>query len=257
MKRTGWIVAMAVLTSLALVASRRRAGHEGLLVFAAASLRDACTELGRSFTARGGATVHFNFAGSNELAYQLLAGAHADVFLSADELQMDRVESAELLAAGSRRALLSNALVVIAPGAERAGPFSPTLLAQADRIAIAHPEAVPAGRYARAWLEREGIWETVRDRVAPAPHVRGALATVAAGGAPFGIVYRTDASSSDAVCVVFAVPGERVPPIRYPVARLARIEHEAEARAFLEFLAGDAARAIFERHGFGVIADGR
>lgn len=256
MKNAGWFVAATVLTSFAFVASRRRAEHDGLLVFAAASLRDACAELGRSFTAREGSAVLFNYAGSNELAHQLLAGARGDVFLSADELQMDRVEGAELLAAGSRRALLSNALVVIAPVGDRVGPFSPTLLAQADRVALAHPEAVPAGRYARAWLEREGVWETVRDRVAPAPHVRGALAVVAAGGAAFGIVYRTDAALSDAVRVVFAVPGDRVPPIRYPVARLARTEREREACAFLEFLAGDAARAIFERHGFGVITDG-
>jgi len=136
-KRAGWIASAAALSALALVVSRRSDGSDELLVFAAASLRDACAELGRSFTAGGGASVHFNFGGSNELALQLLAGARADAFLSADELQMDRVESAGLLAAGSRRALLSNTLVVVAPASDPPGavPFTPALLAAADRIA--------------------------------------------------------------------------------------------------------------------------
>jgi molybdate transport system substrate-binding protein len=151
-----------------------RAQAEELLVFAAASLTDVLEELARGFESATGHRVLFNFAGSNDLARQIRAGAPADVFLSADVSQMDAVERDGLVRAGERVALLSNALVVVVPAHAAAAPASPAELVAVRRLALADPQAVPAGVYARRWLEARGLWPALRERVVRAGRVRGA-----------------------------------------------------------------------------------
>lgn len=220
------------------------------LVFAAASLREVCAELAAEFERAGGEPVQFHFAGSNLLARQIVAARRADAFLSADEHQVDLVEAAGLVSPGTRRALLTNELVVVVPIDSELRIEAATDLRAVDRLSLANPELVPAGRYARAWLEDQGLWSEVSERVFPALDVRAALAAVEVGAADAGVCYATDAATSQRVRIAYRVPVERAPRIVYVACAL---ESSASGRAFVEFLAGPAARAIFERHGFGVL----
>jgi molybdate transport system substrate-binding protein len=233
-----------------------------VLVFAAASLSDALAEAGRVCAAAGGPRAVFNFAGSNELARQVAAGAPAQVFISADRAQVARLEAAGTVRAGESFPLLGNSLVVIVPRASEARPLAdPGGLLTFARLSIADPEAVPAGVYVRRWLERAGLWKQLAPRVVPALDVRAALAAVAAGNLPAGIVYATDAASTDRVRVIYRVSADAAPEIRYYVAPLARpsapsspsAAASAQAAAvadFQAFLRGPVAREIFVRHGF-------
>jgi molybdate transport system substrate-binding protein len=221
-------------------------------VFAAASLTDSLSEVLSLFEAsRPGIRVVPQFGASNDLARQILAGAPAHVFLSADERQMDRVAAAGWIEDGWRRDLLSNQLVVVEA---RAGPSrirGPQDLERVERIALGDPEAVPAGVYARQYLEKLGLWERLRSRVVPTLDVRAARAAVASGNVDAGFVYRTDASLEGRVRVAFEVPREEGPPIAYPLALMRG--GSDEARALYRFLGSTEARAVFERHGFVVL----
>src|SRR5713101_8651997 len=172
--------------------------------YAAASLRDVLQQLAPVCEEAAGAHLVFNFGASNDLARQIEAGNKADVFFSADEAWMDQVAQAGLVDAESRHSLLSNRLVVVGlkdtplnvrSARDLVGP-------NVRRISLANPEAVPAGKYAKAWLEKSGLWDGIRDRVLPGLDVRAALAAVEAGGAEAGVVYRTDAAMSKRVRVV-------------------------------------------------------
>jgi molybdate transport system substrate-binding protein len=228
------------------------ASAEELTVFAAASLTDALQEIGGSYRNETGTAVGFSFGASSDLARQIVAGAPADVFFSADTAQMDAVEKAGLVAPGDRVDLLSNVLVVI----EGAGAIS-TLAAPADlagvrRLALADPEAVPAGVYARKWLESIGLWELLQQRVVPLLDVRAALAAVASGNADAAIVYRTDAALSKRVRIAFEVPKAEGPSILYVVAAISSSRNPA-ARAFVKRLRSAEAARVFEKHGFIVL----
>jgi molybdate transport system substrate-binding protein len=233
------------------------AAADELLVFAAASTSDAMAEVGRAFERSAGHHVACNFAASSTLARQLLAGARADLFLSADAEKMDQVERAGLVARADRRDLLSNQLVVVVPA--RGVPTGDYKLARPDplrtakRIALADPAAVPAGLYARAWLEKRGLWREVEPKVVPTLDVRAALAAAAAGRVDAAIVYRTDALNAPDVRIAYVAPPEESPRIVYPAAPLARAPHAQAARALARFLAGPEARAIFARFGFIVL----
>jgi molybdate transport system substrate-binding protein len=220
-----------------------------LLVFAAASLTDALGEIGRSFEASTGVRVLFSFAGSNALARQIQAGAPADVFVSANLDRMDELESAGLVRPEDRVNLLSNRLAIVVAASSRLVVETPGDLTQVRRLALGDPEAVPAGIYARRWLERVGIWTRVRERVIPTLDVRAALTAVESGGAEAGIVYRTDAAISHGVRVAFEVPPGEAPWIVYPAAVLAS-STVPEAHEFLGHLRSAEARAIFTRLGF-------
>jgi len=233
-------------------AAQRPAASDEVSVFAAASLADALIELGRAWQQRSGHAAVFNFAGSSDLARQIRAGAPADVFFSADELQMDALERDGLVRRADRHDLLSNVLVVIVPSGSTLRVASPSDLAGLGRIAIADPEAVPAGVYARTWLERLGLWSAVAPRVVPTLHVRAALAAVESGNAEAGIVYRTDAMESKRVRVAFEAGPEHAPAIRYPLAPLAAAKRPAVAE-LVAFLCSAPARAVFVRHGFLVL----
>jgi molybdate transport system substrate-binding protein len=247
-------LAVALGLTAALAAPARATGPESeeILVFAAASLTESLREIGEAFTARTGHRAVFSFAGSNELARQIRAGAPADVFVSADLARMEALVRAGLVREADRIDLLSNRLVVVAPSASSLELRRVGDLAGVRRLALADPEAVPAGVYARAWLTRRGLWERVREQVVPALDVRAALAAVESEAADAGIVYRTDAAASRRVRVVLEVPAGEGPRIVYPAAVLARSAKGA-ARAFLDELRSHAARAVFARRGFDVL----
>ena len=224
-----------------------------ITVFAAASLKEPLDEVARAFEARSGERVRIAYAASSALARQIEAGAPANLFISADVDWVDYLEPRGRVVGQSRVNLLANDLVLVAPAASavalRVAPGFP--LAQAlgaGRLALADPTAVPAGKYARAALERLGVWKSVEARIARADNVRAALAFVARGDAPLGIVYRTDAIAERGVRVVDAFPRDTHPPIIYPAVLVAPAS--PAARALHRFLLSPEARAIWGRHGF-------
>jgi molybdate transport system substrate-binding protein len=230
---------------------------ERLVVFAATSLKDALDEVNEAFRREKGTESSTSFAASSTLAKHIEAAAPADVFISADLDWMDYLAEKKLIKPETRANLLGNRLVLIAPADSTAkfaiGPNFP--LAQAlgnGRLAIADPEAVPAGKYGKAALEALGAWSAVADRLAPAANVRSALALVARGEAPLGIVYQTDAASSKSVKIVGTFPEDSHPPIIYPMAVMASSTNPA-AVDYLAYLKSPAARAIFEKYGFAVL----
>jgi molybdate transport system substrate-binding protein len=226
-----------------------------IVVYAAASLRDVLQRLAPACETSIGARLVFNFGASNDLARQIEAAGKADVFLSADEAWMDRVAKAGLVDAASRRSLLSNRLVVVGASdsvlkiASASDLGSPAV----RRVALAYPEAVPAGKYAKAWLEKAGVWTSVADRVVPLPDVRAALAAVESGAADVGVVYRTDAVISKQIKVLFEVPAADGLRISYAVAALGGRPNLERARRVVAFLAGPEASAVFEGSGFIVL----
>ncbi|NJC34203.1 molybdate transport system substrate-binding protein [Sphingomonas jejuensis] len=224
------------------------------VVLAAASMQEALTAAADAFARTGQPRPVLSFAASSALARQIIGGAPADLFVSADEPWMDQLAARGLIAPRSRATLVSNRLVLVAGRGFR-GPLviRPRFpLAQAlgsGRLAIGDPAGVPAGRYARAALQRLGVWASLADRLAPAESVRAALALVERGAAPLGIVYATDVREASGVRVIGTFPAASHPPIRYPIARVARSANPAAER-FRRFLLGREARAIFRRHGF-------
>ena len=244
MERRSFLALLAVS-----LGPRSGTAGEEVVVFAAASLADALREIGSAFEARTGHRVVLSLGGSNDLARQIRAGAPAEVFVSASTERMDEVERAGLVRTADRVDLLSNRLVVVVPAA------AATVLATAEdlvgvrRLALGDPQAVPAGIYARQWLDKRGLWERLRDRVVPTLDVRAALAAVESGNADAGIVYRTDATISKRVRVALEVPAAEAPRIVYPAALLATSRGPA-ARAFYEHLRSPAAREVFGRLGF-------
>jgi molybdate transport system substrate-binding protein len=246
--------AAAVLAAAAVAPASAAEGEGGeITVFAAASLTDVLQEIGAAFRADTGIAVRFSFAASSALARQVEAGAPAHVFVSADAEWMDYLASRGRVDAATRRDVAGNELVLIAP-ADSTVELSITSgfgLAAAlgqGRLAVAEPATVPAGRYAKAALTALGAWESVEARLAPAENVRAALAYVARGEAPLGIVYRTDARVEPKVRVVDSFPAGTYPPIAYPAAALAGAP-EAAAE-FVQYLASEGAQDAFRRNGF-------
>jgi len=222
-----------------------------LVVSVAASVNDALEEIAGLYRAKTGVTVALNTGGSNTLARQIVEGAKAGLFLSADEAQMDVVEKAGRIVAGTRLRLLTNELVVIAPLPRADLTVDQLLLGKNTRIAMGDPAAVPAGVYARLWLIKQGQWKQVEPKVVPFPTVRAALAAVESERVDGGVVYRTDANPAR-VRVIATVSRKQHPylDIAYPVAVI-KGPAEVEAKRFLEFLRGPAARAVFDKRGFG------
>jgi molybdate transport system substrate-binding protein len=233
------------------VATGRAAAAAETTVFAAASLADALTEIGKAYEAASGHHVAFNFGATSDLARQIRAGAPADVFFSADRAQMDAVEQAGLVRTSDRRDVLSNALVVVVPGRTPRRLQAPSDIAAFDRIALADPQAVPAGVYARRYLESIGLWARLRGRIVPTLNVRAALAAVESENVPAAIVYRTDAAVSPRVRVAFEVPRDAGPAIVYVLAPLAAAS--PAARLFSDELASARAAGVYRKYGFIVL----
>lgn len=232
------------------------AGHSfagTITVFAAASLKNALDEAGRSYEAKSGDQVRISYAASSAIARQIEQGAPADLFISADRDWMDYLEQRSLIVARSRRDLLSNRLALIAPAdskvALRIGRGMPLARALGTgRLATAGPD-VPAGKYAKAALSALGVWSSVSGRLAQAENVRIALQYVARGEAPLGVVYDTDALAEPRVRIVGLFPESSHPRIVYPAALTAGAT-APKAGAFLTYLSGPESARIFRRHGF-------
>jgi len=248
--------AFAGLVAAATLSAPAVAQDKGIIVFAAASLKNALDEANAAWQRETGRKAAISYAGSNVLAKQIEAGAPADIFVSADLDWMDEVASKGLIDPASRTNLLGNALVLIAPKDEGdVGALKPgvdlAVALKGGRLAMGNVAAVPAGKYGKAALEKLGAWESLKDRIAQAENVRAALLFVSRGEAPLGIVYRTDAASDPGVRIVGTFPEGTHPPIVYPVA-LTRTA-QPDAKAFLDFLRSSKARPVFERQGFSVL----
>jgi molybdate transport system substrate-binding protein len=226
-----------------------------LLVSAAASLADVMPEIGKAWEARGGEKLIFNFASSSALVSQIEAGAPVDLLFTADEETMKRLTRSPGRIVGTPRMVVGNRLAVVVPkdrtfvvkdAADLAGR-------EVGRLALADPTAVPAGKYAKAWLEKRGVWAEVEKRVVPTLNVRAALAAVAAGEADAAVVYTTDVRALAGVQLAFAVPEAEGPRIVYPAA-VVTSKRSADATKLLDFLASPEAAAIFERFGFVPVA---
>jgi len=243
---------ICALAALMLIAAAPAARAGDLLVFAAASLKNALAEVDAGWKESG---VKTSFAASSALARQIEAGAPADIFIPADLDWMDYLDKKALVKAGTRGSLLGNAIVLVAPKSNRAAATIadlPGLLGKDGRLAMADTNAVPAGKYGKAALQHLKLWDAVAGRIAQAENVRAALALVARGEAPLGIVYATDAAAEPLVRVADTFPAGSHPPIIYPAAVLAGSKNPAAA-AYLAYLHGPDAAAIFARHGFTVI----
>lgn len=228
-----------------------------LHVFAAASLTEALQEISAAYEKEGGDRIVLNLGASSMLARQIQEGAPADLFLSADEEKMDGLEQRKLLLPGTRKSVLSNTLVIVVPDDSRLRITGAQDLAASGvrALALAEPQSVPAGIYAKEYLRKKGMWSQVIDRVIPTENVRAALAAVASGNADAGIVYKTDAQTAKRVRVAYEVPRGEGPAISYPFAILAGSKRPKAARKLLAYFASPRATAIFRRHGFLILGD--
>lgn len=250
-------LAALVLFALAALIQPSSTGAQearSVVVFAAASLKTALDDVAASWKGETGRTAAISYAASSALARQIEQGAPADIFISADLAWMDYLAENGLIKSETRAELLGNAIVLVAPkdsAAETtiAPGFDLQGLIGDGRLAMADTAAVPAGRYGKAALETLGVWDDVKDSVAEAENVRAALLLVSRGEAPLGIVYRTDAAADASIRIVGTFPEDSHPPVVYPAAVTASATHP-DATAFLDYLKTNAARALFERHGF-------
>jgi molybdate transport system substrate-binding protein len=258
LRRRGVLAAIAALIAAASVPPAAVAQDKSIVVFAAASLKNALDEVNGLFTKQTGIKVVASYAASSALMKQIEQGAPADVFLSADIDWVDYGAKHGLIKDDTRRDLLGNRLVLIAPkdskiGTVTIGPgFDLAALAGSGRIATGDVRAVPAGLYAKAALEKLGIWPSVESKLAMAENVRAALLLVARGEAPLGIVYETDAKIDPSVKIIGVFPEDSHPPIVYPVALIKNAK--PDAAQYLAFLSVPEARAVFERYGFRTLA---
>lgn len=229
----------------------------GPTVFAAASMKTALDEVDALWTAKTGKTVTVSYAASSALAKQIEQGAPADVFVSADIPWMDYVAGKDLIKADTRTDLLGNELVLVAPApASEKIDLAPGVALAAkigdSKVATGDPASVPVGKYAKASLEKLGIWTDVQPKIAGAENVRAALGLVARGEAKYGIVYATDAKAEPKVAVVGTFPKDSHPPIVYPVA-ITKDSKSPDAAAYLAFLKGPEAAKVFLGQGFTVL----
>jgi molybdate transport system substrate-binding protein len=224
-------------------------------VFAAASLTDSLQQIAANYEKSSGDKIIFNFAASGPLARQIQAGAPADIFISADEARADALAAKGLLVNESRRSLLGNVLVIVAP------PENTTIHGPADltnaavqRIALGELKTVPCGTYAKEYFTKLGLWPAVEPKSVPCESVRAVLATVETGNVDAGVVYKTDAAISKKVKVAYEVPLADGPKITYPTALVKGSPEPAAAQKFLAYLASADSARVFRSFGFIVLA---
>jgi len=256
MTRRFWI---SMLAGAALVTAIGPAAAQGrdVLVFAAASLKNAVDDIAGQWQRQTGKRVAVSYAASNNLIRQIEQGAPADIFMSADLDWMDYGQQKNLIKPETRVSLLGNHIVLIAPRDQTVSikiekGFDLAAALKGGRLAMGNVDAVPAGKYGKAALEKLGAWDNVKDHIAQAESVRAALLLVARGETPLGIVYQTDAASEPGVRIVGTFPDDSHPPIIYPVA-ITKDSNNAAAVEFLKYLRSPAARPAFERQGFTVL----
>ena len=233
------------------------AQNQDVVVFAAASLKNALDDVAAHWKSDSHRAPKISYAASSALAKQIEQGAPADLFISADLDWMNYLDQRKLLKPGTRFDLLGNRIALVAgkdftkpikigPGFDLAGALGN------GRLAMANVDAVPAGKYGKAALEKLGVWSLVANKIAPTADVRAALVLVARGEAPLGIVYQTDAAAEPSVHIVDLFPTDTHPPIIYPAALIATSKNP-DAKRFLDYLASPAAKPLFEKQGFTVL----
>jgi len=254
--------ALALTVAIPFPAPLKAQDSQAVVVFAAASMKNALDEIAGEWSKANKTEVKVSYAASSALAKQMENGAPADIFISADLKWMDYVAEKKLIKAGTRQNLLGNTLVLIARkdgkfNDIKIGPnFELSKLLGNDRLAVGQVDSVPAGIYAKAALEKLGVYKSVEAKLAQAENVRVALAYVARGEAPLGIVYGTDAASEKEVIVAGTFPEGSHPAIVYPVAQL-ETSKNPKAAEFLKSLSAPSAQAIFRKHGFSVLSAAR
>lgn len=257
------LVALAVGQAIAGAASWARADQ--VTVFAAASTADLMAAMAAPFEATAGDRLRLSIAASSTLARQIENGAPADVYLSANQAWMDYLARRDLIDAGSRTDLMGNRLVLIAPrGAPQTPPLPAPVTSSFDlagalgdgRLAIANPDHVPVGAYAKAALTALGVWPVVARRTARLADARAVVALVGRGEAPIGVAYASDAIGRSSIAVIGRFPENSHPPITYPIAVVAGGQRPAAAR-FIAFATSSAGRELIRRYGFRPIGDRR
>jgi molybdate transport system substrate-binding protein len=257
MLRRTFVAAVVLLVAASGFSTGARAND--FIVFAAASLKDALDAINTDWQKESGKHASISYAASSALAKQIESGAPADVFISADLDWMDYLDKKSLIAPGSRHDLLGNSLVLIAPAegnpvdVDIKADFPLAKLLNGGKLAMADPAAVPAGKYGKAALTKLGVWDAVSGQVAAAENVRACLLLVARGEAPYGIVYKTDATIEPKVKIVGTFPADSVPPIVYPIG-LTATSKNPDGPAFVTYLSTPAATKEFEHYGFTVLA---
>lgn len=254
--RIAWLTFTVVIAAFLQPAAAAEAPKPELVIFGAASLTNVLDEIRAAYRRETGLSLKFSYAASSALARQIEAGAKADVFLSADLEWMDYLQARNLIATGTRRNLLGNRLVLIAPAASAvqlkiAPGFALSAALGKGRLATGDPDSVPVGRYARSALTTLGVWNEVADRLVRAENVRSAMSFVSRGEAPLGIVYETDAFVDRTVRVVDVFPASSHLPIVYPVAATASAR--SGTQQFIAFLGSAPAVSLFEKYGFSVL----
>ncbi|MXV75756.1 molybdate ABC transporter substrate-binding protein [Candidatus Poribacteria bacterium] len=236
--------------------TERQQKQNELSVFAAISLKDALTEIGEAFAAENQAKVYFNFAASTTLQRQLEKGASGDVFISASPRQVLALETNGLLEAESRQNLLTNRLVLVSDEASEISVETPTNLVvpEISRIAIGHPDIVPAGAYAKEALTYFGLWEALHPKLIFGTDVRATLAYVTAGNVDIAIVYKTDTTLTENINVLYQLPSEAYTPIIYPAVVMKSSLRKQLARRFVTYLQSVESGEIFQKHGFNLLA---
>lgn len=255
-RKLAWVAGVV----LALAGVARAQAPEDVVVFAAASLQGSLDEVAAAWTQESGQRVVISYAGSAQLARQIERGAPAQVFISADLAWMDHLQQRRLVDAATRTDLLGNRLVIVTGANDPAPTMTPRTalaarLGESGRLAVADTASVPAGRYAKQALQAQDLWDAVAGRLVQADNVRAALAFVARGEVPLGIVYASDARAERRVRVLATFPADTHAPIVYPAARIAGTP-AARSDGFLAFLRSPVATCIFVRAGF-TMPDGR
>lgn len=249
---------LMLLSAFLIEAHAQNADSKTVTIFAAASLKNALDAAAKAHEAKAGDKAVISYAASSALAKQIEQGAPADVFISADLDWMDYVQKKNLIKNETRFNLLGNRLVLIAPASSTttlkiANGFPLAAALGTNHIAMGNVKAVPAGKYGVAALEKLGVWKDVEPKVAQADNVRAALALVAQGEAPFGIVYETDAAAEPKVKIVDIFPEDTHPPIIYPIAITATAKNSDAAKAFIDYLKTPDAQAFFTKQGFTIV----
>ena len=244
------LAVVAVLLAYVLACTSRSGGRDELLVFAAVSLTDSLTEIGRAFEQRSDGDVAFSFGGSQELAQQIARGAPADIFISAGQFPVSFLAAKGAIDSDPTN-LLSNKLVLVAGSDEiELNSVEGLTTEVVHRIAVADPDLAPAGRYASESLKHLGLWDDIQGKLVFGANVRVTLAYVQSGNADVGLVYETDAMTARELVVLDIVPAYSYSPIVYPAVVVRDSGNRRYAGEFIDFLRSETASAVFRKHGF-------
>ena len=245
------VMIISTLFLVPVLANCSTSGEREVLVFAAASLRDALTELSKEFEVRENIDVKISYGGSVTLARQIDLGSPADIFISAGDAPVDTLNNKGLLAQDGRRALLINRLVVaVAPDLTMPLTSGAQALQASKRVGIADPNMAPAGQYAKTALTNLGLWDELEPKVVYGNDVRVTLYYAESSNVDSAIVYISDALMSESIGEILELPGDIYPPIVYPAAIIRGSDNQTEASRFLDFLSEDSSYQVFERFGF-------